>query len=103
VYRWIIDGQQRLNAIAAFMRGEFALHEPKKGEADEVYLGAEPPTWSGKHSKELEPADRKRLLEIELSTVEITEADDGEVQDLFIRLQGGTPLTAQEKRGTRPL
>ena len=43
VYRWIIDGQQRLNAIASFLRGEFALHEPKKGEADEVYLGAEPP------------------------------------------------------------
>jgi hypothetical protein len=102
VYRWVIDGQQRLNAIAAFVRGEFSLHEPKKGVVDDVYLGANPPAWAGKHFKELQPADRGRLLAIQLSTVEITEAADGEVQDLFIRLQGGTPLTSQEKRDAWP-
>jgi hypothetical protein len=102
VYRWIIDGQQRLNAIAAFIRGEFALHEPKPGGPDDVYLGAEPPPWSGKHFKELQPADKSRLLAMQLSTVEISEAAEGEVQDLFIRLQGGTPLTPQEKRDAWP-
>ncbi len=101
-YRWIIDGQQRLNAIADFMRGEFALHEPKEGDADEVYLGTKPPPWAGKHFKELDAADRTRLLETKLSTVEITEAAEGEVQELFVRLQGGTPLTPQEKRDAWP-
>ena len=101
VYRWIIDGQQRLNAIADFMRGQFALHEPK-GSADEVFLGAKPPHWAGKHFKELESADKERLLGTQLSTVEITDAAEGEVQDLFVRLQGGTPLTPQEKRDAWP-
>ena len=40
-YRWIIDGQQRLNAIAGFLGGGFALHEAKK-DADEFYLGKAP-------------------------------------------------------------
>ena len=102
VYRWIIDGQQRLNAIADFIRGDFALHEPKKDEADEVYLGAEPPRWAGKYFKELDPSDQKQLLEAQLSTVEITEAAEGEVEHLFVRLQGGTPLTPQEKRDAWP-
>lgn len=101
VCRWIIDGQQRLNAIAAFHRGEFCLHKPKDG-ADEVYLGVDPPTWAGKHFKELDAADQQRLLEAQISTVEITEAAEGEVEDLFIRLQGGTPLTQQERRDVWP-
>ena len=32
----------------------------------------------------------------------MTDAADGEVQDLFVRLQGGTPLTPQEKRDAWP-
>ena len=98
--RTIIDGQQRLNAIAGFMRGEFALHEPKKSEADEVYLGAKPPAWSGKHFKDLDPADRKRLLETPLSTVEITEAADGEVKTCSSGFRGA--LHSQRRRSEMP-
>ena len=60
-----------------------------------------PAAWTGKKFQELDPTDRDRLLNHELLVVEIT-AEKNEVRDLFIRLQAGTPLTAQEKRDAWP-
>ena len=59
------------------------------------------PTWAGKKFQELDPEDRKRLLTHDSLVVEVT-AERNEVRDLFIRLQAGTPLTAQEKRDAWP-
>jgi len=44
----------------------------------------------------------KALLEKEVDVVEITEATDDEVRDLFIRLQSGTALSRQEIRDAWP-
>ena len=100
---WIVDGQQRLAAIVAYRQNEFSLPNPKKAKPGTfVPVGVEElPSWTGKNFQELASNDRERLLERELLVVEMT-AERNEVRDLFIRLQAGTPLTAQEKRDAWP-
>lgn len=101
---WLVDGQQRLAAIASFLRNEFCLPDPNN-EAPGTFIPMlleSPPAWSGKKFEELAPEDSKRLVERELLVVEMREEAKNEVRDLFIRLQAGTPLTAQEKRDAWP-
>ena len=100
---WIVDGQQRLDAIAAYRQNKFSLPNPKKARPGTFIPtdAASLPSWTGKKFEELTPDDKQRLLERELLVVEMT-AERNEVRDLFIRLQAGTPLTAQEKRDAWP-
>jgi hypothetical protein len=100
---WIVDGQQRLASIVAYCQNEFSLPDPKKAKPGTIVPvnAANLPQWTGKKFQELEAEDRERLLAHKLLIVEIV-ADKNEVRDLFIRLQAGTPLTAQEKRDAWP-
>ena len=100
---WIVDGQQRLASIVAYCQNEFSLPDPKRARPGTI-VPVDPsnlPAWVGKKFQELDQEDRERLLIHELLVVEIT-AEKNEVRDLFIRLQAGTPLTAQEKRDAWP-
>ena len=101
---WLVDGQQRLAAIVGYLQNEFSLPDPKKAKPGSVLPSrtAESPPWTGMKFEELAPADRGRLLERELLVIEMTADHPNEVRDLFIRLQAGTPLTAQEKRDAWP-
>lgn len=58
--------------------------------------------WHGKKFDELPPGDQERLKNRDLLVVEMREEAKNEVRDLFIRLQAGTPLTAQQKRDAWP-
>jgi hypothetical protein len=93
----LVDGQQRLAAIVSYLQNEFSLPNPQIAVA-----GAEMPRWSGRKFEELEPEDKACLLGRELLVVQMTADSRNEVRDLFIRLQAGTLLTAQEKRDTWP-
>lgn len=102
----LVDGQQRLLAIRRYVDNEFALPDPAK-EAPGTVLptlveAQSQPRWVGKRFEELDPADKERLLGRELLVIYMTEDAPNEVRDLFIRLQAGTPLTAQEKRDAWP-
>lgn len=100
---WIVDGQQRLASIVSYCQNEFSLPDPQKAKPGTI-LPVDPanlPAWAGKKFQQLDLSDQDRLLNHELLVVEIT-ADKNEVRDLFIRLQAGTPLTAQEKRDAWP-
>ena len=101
---WLVDGQQRLAAIFGFLQGEFALPDPQKAKPNTVLPPsmAVVPSWAGKKFDELDVHDRQRLQDRELLVIEMTADDPNEVRDLFIRLQAGTPLTAQEKRDAWP-
>ena len=101
---WIVDGQQRLAAIIGYRQNEFSLPDPKKAKPGSVLpLGTTHlPPWTGKKFEELAAAERERLLGRELLVIEMTAEHPNEVRDLFIRLQAGTPLTAQEKRDAWP-
>ena len=100
---WIVDGQQRLASIVAYCQNEFSLPDPKRARPGTIVPvdPAQLPAWTGKKFQELDTEDRNRLLAHELRVVEVS-AEKNEVRDLFIRLQAGTPLTAQEKRDAWP-
>ena len=101
---WLVDGQQRLAAIVGYLKNEFALTDPDRAKpGSTIPTGATArPTWTGLKFDELMPEDRDRLLQTELYVVEMAANDHNEVRDLFIRLQAGTPLSAQEKRDAWP-
>lgn len=100
---WIVDGQQRLASIVSYLKNEFPLPDPRKAKPG-TFIPVESsklPPWVGKKFQELDLTDKDRLINHELLVVEIN-AEKNEVRDLFIRLQNGTPLTAQEKRDAWP-
>ena len=101
---WIVDGQQRLDAIIGYRQNEFSLPDPKKAKPGSVLPPGTtaPPPWTGKKFEDLSQEEKERLLGRELLVIEMTADHPNEVRDLFIRLQAGTPLTAQEKRDAWP-
>ncbi len=100
---YIIDGQQRVQALYEFSEGAFPLLDPKKhpGRFPKSLID-DPCTWAGKDVHQLDEATRTRFFRAQLSTVDIETRDENEVRDLFIRLQGGKPLTPQEQRDAWP-
>ena len=101
----IIDGQQRIRALHEFFEGAYRLFDPVADEAQARFprfVQEQPCSWARAGFDSLNDVDRSRLLETELSVVEITADNDHEIRDLFVRLQSGFPLNAQEKRDAYP-
>ena len=102
----IIDGQQRVNALYRFVEGDFRLYEvddenarfPTFLQDTQKY----PCPWGGKDFHSLSEELQTQLLKATLSVALITEATEDEVRDLFVRLQAGLSLNAQEKRDSLP-
>lgn len=89
----VVDGQQRLRAIWEFMDNQYALAK----DADPVD-GVE---IAHKYCKDLEPEQRIQLEQYALDVAVIEDSSDEEVREMFLRLQNGTSLKAQEKRHAR--
>ncbi len=90
-YDWeVIDGQQRLRAIWGFLRNEY----PVSDDSDPV----EKHGIAGKNFEDLQDQLVDSFLAYELAIVTVEEADDQEVEDMFLRLQNGMPLSSAEKR-----
>jgi hypothetical protein len=100
----LVDGQQRLAAVVSYLKNEFSLPNPQKAAPGTILpvTSTELPPWTGRKFGELSTEDKDRLLGRELLVVEMIADTPNEVRDLFIRLQAGTPLTAQEKRDAWP-
>jgi hypothetical protein len=100
----IIDGQQRLNAMARYLKDEFALPNPTdKRYALPRAMRDAPCPWRERTFSQLDTSLQERLRAVELSVVIIpSETSDDEVRDLFIRLQSGTALTRQQVRDALP-
>ena len=100
---FVIDGQQRLNALYEYSEGAFPLLDPRQDEGRfPKSLVNTPCPWAGKDIRQLNDATRERFGATELSVAMIETADSNEVRDLFIRLQGGKALTPQEQRDAWP-
>ena len=101
----VIDGQQRLNALYEYHEGAFKTFDPIKDEEEArfpSFVKDQPCPWGGKAFDELAPELQAQMLATPLS-VEFIETDmPNEARDLFIRLQAGMPLNAQEKRDAWP-
>ena len=101
----IIDGQQRLNAIYEFVEGAFSLFDPVKDEKAAKFprfIKNQDCPWGGKGFSELPTELQDQLLDTLLSVILVETDDANEVRDLFVRLQSGLPLNAQETRDSWP-
>lgn len=99
----IIDGQQRVNAVVGFTRGDFALLDPgAKDSRFPLHLRSVPCEWAGLSFDRLPDAMKAKFLDSEVSVAQITETGINEARDLFVRLQGGADLTSQERRDALP-
>ena len=102
----IIDGQQRINALHRYCKGEFPLYhvDDERARFPSFLHDTEkhPCPWGGKDFDGLPEEWRNFLLKKELPVAFIRDADENEVRDLFVRLQAGFPLNAQEKRDSLP-
>lgn len=108
----VIDGQQRINALWEFHEGHhatprkvFTLFHPAKDEAEArfpEFIKKQPCPWGGLQFRELPENLRHDFLHRPLPIVQITTDDHNEARDLFVRLQAGMPLNAQEKRDAWP-
>jgi hypothetical protein len=90
----VVDGQQRLRTIFEFHAGEFAL--PK--DSDDI---------DGVVVAKLKYADlpedlRLRFDNYALDVIVLSDTSEDEVREMFLRLQNGTTLKAQEKRNALP-
>lgn len=86
----VVDGQQRLRAIWGFVDGDFKL--PKDAEAVDGQVTA------GCTYDTLPDDLRVRFDTYALDVVILEDTDEDEVREMFLRLQNGTSLKAQEKR-----
>jgi hypothetical protein len=90
----VVDGQQRLRAIWEFFDGEYPL--PKDAEPIDGEMVA------NLRYEELPDELRMRFDVYALDVVVLEESDEDEVREMFLRLQNGTSLKAQEKRNAYP-
>ena len=103
IIHFIVDGQQRINAISKFTQNKFQLLDPKdeKSKFPNFLKNIECP-WGGCYFKDLPSQFQDNLKNCEVVVYEIETDNKNYIRDLFIRLQGGTALTAQEKRDSWP-
>lgn len=90
----VIDGQQRIRAIWSFMLGEFKLSKNSdKIDGEEI---------SNMLYSELPLNIRSNFDIYPLDLIIISDTPEDEVREMFLRLQNGTTLKAQEKRNAMP-
>lgn len=101
----VIDGQQRITALYQFAEGAFKLFDPIKDDKEAkfpAFLKTQPCPWGGKDFGSLSDELRTRFLDTVLMVTKIETDEPNEVRDLFVRLQSGLPLNAQEARDAWP-
>lgn len=90
---YILDGKQRLTNLRSFILGDYRLDDNTplfKIEGQEYNLA--------KHKfDELPDNVKDAILDFTLDIFKIEEATDEEIEDMFFRLNNGTPLSAQQK------
>ena len=90
----VVDGQQRLRTIFEFHGGEFSLAK----DADDI----DGIVVTKMHYENLPDELRQRFDNYDLDVIVLTDTSEDEVREMFLRLQNGTSLKAQEKRNAMP-
>jgi len=85
-----VDGQQRLTAITEYYSNEFPLSKSIMDVGDV--------SVKGKRFDELAEDLKDKFESYELTVVILRNAEQVEVEEMFLRLQNGTSLNAAEKR-----
>lgn len=88
-YREVVDGQQRLRTIRDFVENK-------------LRLGSNAHTFDGMNYDDLDESVQRRLLGYQIGVVQLFDATDDKVLDIFHRLNAyGLSLNAQELRHGR--
>ena len=95
----IIDGQQRINAMYRYSEGGYDLKMNIK--FPDFFQGQNYP-WTDRLFQDISDDLQCQFYEQKVVIFFIETEDNNEIRDLFIRLQGGTPLTPQDKRDSWP-
>lgn len=101
----IIDGQQRINALYNFGENALKLFDPVKDDKTARFpnfIKDSPCPWARCDFLGLPGELKNRFLDTVIFIVKISTDIEDEARDLFIRLQAGLPLNAQEKRDAWP-
>ncbi len=101
----IIDGQQRLTSIYKYVEGDFRLFDPQTQNNEAKFpqfLVKQSCPWAGKYFHEFPPDYQEQLKRTPLLVVMIQSDDVNKILDLFVRLQAGSALNAQERRDAMP-
>jgi len=80
----VVDGQQRLRSILEFKRGDYPLNEDS--------------TLGAKYYYELAERLKDKIDDYQLTVIYLKNWTEEQIEDMFLRLQDGTPLNAAEKR-----
>ena len=81
----VVDGQQRLLAIFEFYGGSLHLNAETAAE------------FGGDTYDHLPDSATDKLDDYEIEFDVITDADESQLREFFLRLQGGLPLTSAER------
>lgn len=97
----VVDGKQRLNAIWSFLTDELPLADDFRVEpanvADLPGLADAPPPAGPRRFSELGRPWQTMLLRTYLSVVLIRHATEDDIEELFSRLNDGSPLDAERR------
>lgn len=101
---FIVDGQQRKNAICRYVNNQFSMFDPAKDKKTGLALFQRdtPIPWAGRKFDALPAEHRDFFMAVKLKAVFVETENPNEIRDLFIRLQAGLPLSSQEKRDAWP-
>lgn len=104
----VVDGQQRLNAMSEFVGGGWPLlKSPDTTQGGSKHFPVETmhdpdPEWCGLRYKDFSDDLKVRFASLTLLVIVVKTTALEIVRDLFIRLQAGTALSAQERRDAWP-
>ncbi len=94
-----VDGQQRIRTVLEFMGVKPPSAECYRGTWHDTYPSlAETPMAKGRPYAQLNPEQKIHFGQCRLTIMVLESATIDEVRDMFLRLQNGTPLNAQQKR-----
>jgi|GEM_PF-1667713 len=95
----VVDGQQRIRTILEFMGVKPPNDKCYRGPWLESFPSLpETPMAKGRHYGQLNAEQQIKFYECPLSVMVLEDATIHEIRDMFLRLQNGTPLNAQQKR-----
>ena len=103
-YFYVIDGQKRIDTIYSYVEGAFSLLDPSddSGFRFPNFVKNDPCPWAGLRFEELSEELKRQFRNTSVVVFEISTTEENKIRDLFIRLQAGTPLSAQDKRDAMP-
>lgn len=90
---YIMDGKQRLTNVFDYINNVYPLHE----ETPSAVIEDETHELAGKYFDELSDEARDQIQSYMLLNYKMDDVTDEEIEDLFFRLNNGTPLTKQQK------